>query len=312
MADLTETVLPSIWSLVRRSLLEAPGISGIELVNRLTPRGLIRRQEAGSTTDKSRHVLPSLNALVAMGIVEDSGEKGLSLIPGVESEEAFRREVTRRLFNVSEGTGDVWSLRSEFQLEHHAELALAWLHLQGIQGPIVSFRAAELRLQNQFGSDRKLLRDTAPYNTLERWTRWSGVAAYIDGRDESGTADGLVPDPTEAVRTELDALIVPGADEPARAVVDRAANVFSWLPHGSLGRAVAERMKDPPDNAVATGSVPEGLSLALIQLHHAEEIELVAGDDPSDRVTLTPGGFVGPTGVDVRVVARIRRSVANA
>lgn len=307
MADLSETVLPSVWTLVRRSILESPGIKRTETVERLTPRGLIRRTEAGSTTDESRHVRPSLNALIEMGVVEDRGEEGLALIDGVESEGEFRRELTRRSFSVPENEDDVWRLRSEWQPAHHAELALAWLHLQGVREPIVSFTAAERRLQSQFGAERRLLRDTAPYNALERLARWCGVAAQVDGRDESGSATGLIPDPTEAVRAELDTLISPGADEPARAVVARAAEVFSWLPHAVLGRAVAERLTECPDRALATGTVPEGLSLALVQLHHEREIELVAGDDAADRVTLAPGGFVGPAGVEVRAVARIRR-----
>ena len=307
MADLAENVLPSVWTLVRRSILESPGIKRTEIVERLTPRGLVRRTEGGSTTDESRHVRPSLNALLEMGVVEDRGEEGLSLTVGVESEGEFRRELTRRSFNVPKDEEDVWRLRSEWQPAHHAELALAWLHLQGVQTPIVSFTAAERRLQSQFGAERRLLRDTAPYNTLERLARWCGVAAQVDGRDESGSATGLIPDPTEAVRAELDTLISPGADEPARAVVERAAEVFTWLPHGALGRAVAERMNECPDRAPATGSVSEGLSLALVQLHHEREIELVAGDDAADRVTLEPGGFIGPAGVEVRAVARIRR-----
>jgi hypothetical protein len=307
VTDLAETVLPSVWTLIRRSLLEEPGIERTNLVNRLTPRGLIRRTEAGATVDESRHVRPSLNALMDMGIVEDRGEGRLYLIDGAESEPAFRKEITRRIFALPPDENDAWRLRTELQYEHHAELALAWLHLQGVGTPIVGFAAAEQRLQRQLGAERRLLRDTAPYNTLERLVRWCGVAADVDAPDEGGTPTGLIPDPTDALRAELDSLLPPVGDESARAVVERAGEVFAWLPNGSLGRAVARELAECPDDADATGAVSEGLSLALVQLHHEQEIELIAGDDAAERVSLTPGGFVGATGVEVRAVARIRR-----
>lgn len=309
MADLSEQVLPSVWSLIRHSLLNVPGMSRSELIDHLTPRGLITRQEG--TTDESRHVRPSLNALIDLGVVTDDGQGSLTLASGSESEQAFRRVVTRRFFEVgSESEEEIWRLRTELQQEHHAELALAWLHLQGVTAPIGGFAAAETLLQRQFGSARTLLRDGAPYNVLERLARWCGVAALVDGRDGGGAVAAIIPDPTEAIRSELDDLIEPGADVPVRAVVDKAAEIFPWLPNGAVGRTVAARMSECPDRARSEGTVPEGLSLALVQLHHEGLVQLAAGDDASDRVRLAPGGFVGSTGAEVGAVARIRRAEA--
>ncbi len=311
MADLSEQVLPSIWSLIRHSLLQAPGMSRSELIDHLTPRGLITRQEGGSTTDESRHVRPSLNALIDLGVVTDDGQDSLTLASGSESEQTFRRVVTSRFFEVgSESDEEIWGLRSELQHEHHAELALAWLHLQGVTAPIGGFAAAEPLLQQQLGSARTLLRDGVPFNALERLGRWCGVAALVDGRDGGGAVAAIIPDPTEAIRSELDQLIEPGAEMPARAVVDKAAEIFSWLPNGAVGRAVAARMSDCPDRAPTEGTVPQGLSLALVQLHHEGVVQLSAGDDVSDRVRLAPGGFLGSTGAEVAAVSRIRRTEA--
>lgn len=309
--ELVPEVLPSVWSLIRKSLVEEPGIRSSALIERLTPRGLIQRVDAGTTTDVSRHVRPSLNALLDFGMVADSSE-GLLLTKGGESESEFRRLVARRVFNVgSDDETEIWRHRSELQPEHHAELALSWLHLQGVQSPLVGFKAAETRLQAQFGLDRTVLRQPVPYLAFERLATWCGVAAHTSGREDGGLAPGLLPDPVHAVRAELDYLLPPGSDESARAVVDRAADIFTWLPTGVIGRAVASHLATVEDDAASRGAVPEGLSLALIQLHHEGLIELVPGDDASDRVTLTPGGFVGPGGNEVNAVARIRRAAAT-
>jgi hypothetical protein len=307
--ELVPEVLPSVWSLIRRALVQEPGIKAAALVERLTPRGLIQRVDAGSSTDASRHVRPSLNALIELGIVVDEG--GLSLVAGGESESEFRRLVTRRVFNIrSNDDAEIWRHRSELQPEHHAELALSWLHLQGVESPLVGFGAAETRLQEQFGLDRTVLRQSVPYYAFERLAIWCGVAAQTSGRGDGGLAPGLIADPVQAVRAELDHLLPHGTDEAARSVVDRAAEIFTWLPTGAIGRAVATRMTTVGDDAASRSTVPEGLSLALIQLHHEGLIALVSGDDASDRVTLTPGGFIGSGGNEVNAVARIRRVAA--
>jgi hypothetical protein len=306
MTDLSPEVLPSVWSLIRNSLVDAPRIKRADLVERLTPHGLIAREEGG--TDDSRHVKPSLDALIAIGVVEADGQGSLELAKGVSTESEFRRLVTARLFDVgSEEESEVWRMRTELQPEHHAELGLAWLHLQGVMTPISNFRAAETHLQHQFGAARVLLRDGAPYNSLERLARWCGVATDVAAAGGSA----IIPDPTQAIRAELDNLIEAGSEVPARAIVDRIAAIFNWLPNGAVGRAVAARMSDVPDTSVGRGSVPEGVSLALIQLHLEGLIELIAGDDAADRVTLTPGGFTGPSGTEVSAVARIRRPRAT-
>lgn len=310
MAELVPEVLPSVWSLLRRSLIEEPGIKPAVLIERLTPRGLIQRVDAGTTTDLSRHVRPSLNALIELGVVL-GGDDGLSLLPGVESETELRRTVTRRIFDIgSSDESEIWRHRSELQPEHHAELALSWLHLQGIETPLLNFAGAEPRLQTQFGPERTVLRQSVPYYAFERLAIWCGVAAHSGARDESGFATGLIPDPVEAVRAELDHVLPLGSDESARTVVEKIAEIFTWLPTGVVGRAVGARMAECPDEAAAKATVPEGLSFALIQLHHEGLVELVAGDDASDRVTLTPGGIVASGGIEVSAVARIRRLAA--
>jgi hypothetical protein len=304
VADLTPEVLPSVWSLIRRSLLESPAISRTALIERLTPRGLIERHEGGETTHDSRHVRPSLGALLDLGVVADDGS-GLQLREGADSETAFRRAVTRRMFDVgSDEEDELWRMRSEFQPEHHAEIALAWLYLQGVTDPITSFPSAEERLQKQLGPAQRVLRDTAPFNALERLGRWCGVAAHAAGE---GAPAGIIPDPTEAIRAELDEVIESGAEVPARDVVNRISEIFTWLPSGIVGRAVAARMTDVPDSAAANGTVSQGLSLALIQLHHEGVLELVGGDDASDRVALSPSGLRDTSGTEVGAVARIRR-----
>ena len=61
------------------------------------------------------------------------------------------------------------------------------------------WQAASDVLDRQFGVDRRLLRDTAPYNMLERLIDWLGVAVH------TGTA--MIPDPTFVVRAMITTLV---------------------------------------------------------------------------------------------------------
>ena len=219
--------------------------------------------------------------------------------------------VTRRFFEVgSESDEEIWGLRSELQHEHHAELALAWFHLQGVTAPIGGFSAAEPLLQRQLGSARTLLRDGVPFNALERLGRWCGVAALVDGRDGGGAVAAIIPDPTEAIRSELDQLIEPGADMPARAIVDKAAEIFSWLPNGAVGRAVAARMSECPDRAPT-----EGTSLKASRSLSSNSITRASCSCRQEMTCLTvsasrPAASLVRRGLEVAAVARIRRTEA--
>lgn len=284
-------VLPAVWSLARRALAEAPAPTLDALIDRLTPVGLIRR--SGEGTSRSRHVGPSLRALRQLEILVEDGDGAVTLANAAWGELDFRHAVAVALLAVP-NNDDPWEIREgATRLEHHLEVAVAWTQLLGLNSDVESWQTAAEALDRQFGVDRPLLRDTAPFNTLERLATWLGVAAVVGGR--------FAPDPTPLVRSALDVL-VPEPACSAGEVLRRSAEHFPWLPHGRLGRAVAKEMRNPPDDSAADGRFPEGLSLALVRLEQEEAIKLEEGDDPKSRLALSFGG--GPE----RDIARVVRT----
>lgn len=298
MSGLDETVLPPVWSLIRSELAGHPTQTRDELVSRLTPAGLIAR--AGDAGRTSRHVWPSLRALTQLGVVTSDADHRLSLLDSSLTESAFRSEVAQRLLGVPD-EDDPFALRQAGQQpEYHAELAMAWLHLQGFEHEVAGWQAASPLLDRQLGTDRVVLRDTAPFNTFERLARWLGVAVYVAPQTEAQQS-ALIPDPTDLIREALTTLVPNGAIatvEFLRATAER----FPWLPHGRIGRAVAERLPnlDTVDRSATEEVMPQSVSLALTRLQLEQRLVLEEGDDPKQRVLLQyPGG--GTRGV-ARVV----------
>jgi hypothetical protein len=291
MSDLNEMVLPAVWSLARRVLADGPSPSLDALVDRLTPVGLIRRSGEGAF--RSRHVGPSLRTLRQLGILFEGDDGAVTLADPAWDEADFRYAVAVALLTVPEDD-DPWEIREPTtRLEHHLEVAVAWTQLIGLNSRIENWQTAAEVLDRQFGIDRPLLRDTAPFNALERVAMWLGVTAVVGGR--------MLPDPTALVRSGLDTLM-PEPSCLAAEVLRRSAEQFPWLPHGRIGRAVAEHMRNVPDGGAADGRFPEGLSLALIRLEQEKAIMLDPGDDPKTRVLLSFGG------VPERGVARVVRT----
>jgi hypothetical protein len=279
MADLNETVLPSVWTLARRALAEGPAPSVDALIERLTPTGLLRRAGDGATA--SRHVGPSVRALLSLGLITEADNGTVSLTDADCEENEFRFRVGQALLRIPDGS-DPWLVREGTgRLEYHLEVAVAWTQLLGVRSAIDGWPAASDALDRQFGVDRPLLRDTAPYNTLERLVSWLGIAVR--------TAQTMVPDPTAIVRVALPSLL-DGDACLAQEFLERTATAFPWMPHGRVGREVAAHMRSVPDDSAETGRIPEGLSLALVRLAVEGTIELVSGDDPKSRVLLSFAG----------------------
>jgi len=280
MSELNETVLPPIWSVIRNELLKRPGQQRSDLVARLTPSGLIRRTEAAGGV--SRHVRPTLIVLEDLGLVEADAEGALRLSQPALTEQAFRAEVTRRLLVIPDDE-DPWQVRpGGQQLEFHAELALAWLHLQGLEQPIGGWANASIILDQQLDLDRLLLRSDVPFNVMDRLARWIGAAAYA----RSPVVDQqLLPDPTDLIRSLLGDLM-PEPAMPTADVVAAAGLMLPWLPNGSIGRVVAAAMRQIPDPSLIEGTVPQSLSLALLRLQREGLIDLETGDDPLQRTLL--------------------------
>ena len=279
MADLNEAILPSVWTLARRALVQGSVPSLDVLVERLTPTGLLRRTGDGAAT--SRHVGPSLRALLSLGLITEAGDGAISLADPESEESEFRFRVGQALLRIPDGD-DPWLVREGTgRLEYHLEVAVAWTQLLGVGSAIDGWPAASDALDRQFGVDRPLLRDTAPYNTLERLVSWLGIAV--------GTGQGMLPDPTAMVRAALP-LLLNGEACSAQAFLEGSAMVFPWMPHGRVGGEVAANMRTVPDESAESGRVPESLSLALVRLAVDGTIELVPGDDPKSRVLLSFAG----------------------
>ena len=240
MSDLNETVLPAVWSVIRRELAARPGQPRNDLVARLTPSGLIRRTgaDAGGV---SRHVRPTITALENLGLVEADSNGGPRLSRPDLSERAFRAEVARRLLVVPDGE-DPWQVR-----DGEPAARVSCRTRAGLAAP-TGARAADRGmaerldlLDEQFGVDRLLLRSDVPFNTLDRLARWLGAAAYA----KSSVVDQqLLPDPTDLIRSLLpDAMLEPAMS--TAEVVAEIARRLPWLPNGSVGAAVAGAMAEP-------------------------------------------------------------------
>lgn len=283
MTALNEEVLPVVWSLARRELLVRPRSSFDELVDRLTPGGLLKRERAEREGRRptSRHVRPSLIALVNSGAVVRDGDCVELSVP-TEDEEAFRLRVLRGLLHADKVAGD----DGDDELAHQAEATFAWLHLQGLEESVpTSWNDAQAVLQARVqGSTTVWLNDVA-FNTLERWARWFGWV----GRARRGQVDVMWPDATPLVRAVLPEVLREEA-LPLRTFVEQVAERLPWLPNGSVGREVAALMLRIPDRSVEEECVPEGLSLALERLHLEEALRLVPGDDAHERMLLSAFG----------------------
>lgn len=307
MPDLPPEILPSVWSLIRSLLAARPLIDRKEAIELLTPRGLIQRTEAGEATSDSRHVRPSLQALIDIGAVRVTAQDKLSLADGIHDEDSFRAAVADTYLAIPGNEAVDLSPAGGGKVKHEAQIATAWLQLQGIGSPMTGWQSASQILGRQLGGDRALLRSDVPYNSFERLARWCGVAAKVTVMTDTGLSDGLIPDPTDALRRRLDTVLPPGTEESARSVIDRATALFPWLPTGAIGRAVAEYMTGVPDAAAEDGTVPQSLSLALVQLHLDGTLKLIPGDDVTARVTLTPPG-IELSESEGRAFARVRRT----
>jgi hypothetical protein len=269
-----------VWSIVHRVLEADREVAEEDLIARLTPFGLIERSE-----QRSRHVGPSVRALAALGLIESVNGK-LRLATADLDDTAFRFAAAQRLLSIPNGA-DAWEVRPESKrLEYDLQVAVAWFCLQGIDSGLSAYTAAEKRLVKQLGAQRNLLRDQAPYNTLERWIEWLGLG----GLTRVGGESWMVPDPTPLVRFALNDLVTPGTYMSMPEFLDRIADLFPWLPHGAVGVQVAARLRDVPDDSAEHKRVPECLSLALIRLEIAGDIALDAGDDPRTRLLLSLGG----------------------
>jgi hypothetical protein len=221
-----------------------------------------------------------------LGIVVGDRETGLALSQPDLTDAAFRLEVATRLVRVPDGS-DPWLLSTGgTQLQYVAEVAVAWLHLQGLRTDLAGWSSAASLLDLQFGADRPLLRDGAPYNTLERLSTWLGVAAFTTA--STGQSGRLIPDPTPIVSAALSTLI-PDTSVSASDFMARTGEMFPWLPHGKLGRAVATHMREVPDASDSMNRASEGLSLALLRLGTERRLELDPGDDPRSRVLFSVG-----------------------
>ena len=108
MADLNEAILPSVWTLARRALVQGSAPSLDVLVERLTPTGLLRRTGDGAAT--SRHVGPSLRALLSLGVITEAGDGAISLADPESEESEFRFRVGQALLRIPDGD-DPWLVR---------------------------------------------------------------------------------------------------------------------------------------------------------------------------------------------------------
>ena len=294
MTALNEEILPVVWSLARRELLVRPGPTFDELVDRLTPTGLLKRERAQREDRRpaSRHVRPSLTALVNSGAVVRDGDR-LQLVDTAEDEQAFRLRVLRGMLHTDRG------LRRQRRsgLHTQAEAAFAWLHLQGLGDPVPgSWNDAQAALQARVrGNATDWLNDVA-FNTLERWARWFGwVRRARPGAGGRPVARPHAPRPGAPARNS-------GIGGPARPRIlsSRWPSDCRGYRTGRWDGRWPRLWPMSPTRSVDEGRVPEGLSLTLQRLH----LEKAAAPRPRRR-RARPHAALGVRAPGSRVRAQV-------
>jgi hypothetical protein len=288
VAALNEDHLPAVFSLVRKLLVARGPMTRRELIDALTPAGLISRSADAS---RSRHVEPSVNLLASLDVLVD--RDGVVDIAERARTESGLRVLVAEALTLPPEDGDVWAMRSEQSYEHEVALALAWLMLQPVGEPLADWASVGEVLLSQLGRDRNLLRDSARYQTLVRLAVWIGAAARV-----ALPREGLVPDPTDALRPVVAALLAARQEQPLSALRRDLSAAISWSPEGLYGLAMRERF--PALESVAAGALWESLSLGLLGLEQDGTLVLIEGDDTVERTTLSLSGR------GTRAVARAR------
>jgi hypothetical protein len=115
-----------------------------------------------------------------------------------------------------------------------------------------------------------------------RWAVYLGFLRRVSRYSGTGGSEEVVlPDPTEAVRRVLPALVEPGRTVPISEVVARLAGRLPVLDGGTYRLAVHAQGAPPSETACSPT-----LSLALARLEHAGVIRLEVGAGDAEKTVL--------------------------
>jgi hypothetical protein len=158
-----------------------------------------------------------------------------------------------------------------------------WAPRQGWDGP----QGWEDLQQKQLIKEHQTLVNATRWGAMDRWLPYLGLAVH-DLRDSSGRSSGqvLVPDPTSAVRDELQAILPNvGTQRSLKAVLAELAAACPVLDGGIYHSVVRDRIAPGTVPSIA-GVFSPGLSHALRRLDDAKDFELLDRGD-AEKVLLS-------------------------
>lgn len=293
ITDLTAT--PARIEAVYRYLAERKGEARDDLIMLLSPRALRRGgAEGGDTSDRSAREV--LGACRALGVVEPvDGDDNRLRLGARLGKGVGARPLLEHLESVL--------LQPEAAEEHGQTafpLALAWFLCQDPTRPLRLENVSGV-VEEQQGKDAVSTYNLTNPDTFKNfiyWARHLGFAWRL-GLDRF---EGVVPDPTQAIRRHLPKLLGTGELVPLHVAIERLARELPVLEGGAARNVVEERMEAPfrrsPDR------LSRSTSLALTRLDDRKTMALEHHADARSTVLDTP-----PT---LRSVTHIRLLEARA
>ena len=283
MAFLQPDILPGMAEAIHRQLADARGgrLSEESLAATVVPAGLSRGTIGEKYFGDTLRELASIGAVqVADGQVSlPDGEPGLREVGAM-------RDLVRSRAMVSEREVDLWE-KDEFGslvLLGARDLvrALAWfLSLDVLAGPYSYDKGSApiSSLQEQHTGER-LIFNKDRWHPFVRWARYLGFIRELSLYSGAGRSEqGLLPDPTDALRTVLPRCVPIGEWVAVSAAITAVAEALPVLDRGAYRRSIHDH--GAPDSAA---DCSPSLTLAFERLSATGEIELEVGAGDAEKV----------------------------
>lgn len=283
-------LLPSIARYIYRYLLSRSKLTDTRanLIGALAPPTLLHPTEPHADPG-SLEVEKTVGLCQQLGLVAADGDN-ITLSPDLPAEARNPKKadagfitLLRQLvlhpdqntadWGSQEGTRDFTNAIAWYLMQDPTNFPGTWDAHKGRHGAATS-------QGNDFGPGAKW-----PIVNDQRWrpfARWSGYLGFTWSHSLGGTS-AVVPDPTEAIRAHLPALLEAGGELRAADFRDRLAQELPVVDGGTYRRFVQEQLPQGPDRDPDLLSA--SLSFALLRLEDEDQLQLFDRAD-TDKVRL--------------------------
>ena len=246
-------------------------------------------KEDGSMWRDSIDVAVELGALTRDGDRLTVGDQ--SLLGAAADEGSFRSALRRRVL-AADNTDGLWDGSwSQVAAQEFARIAV-WALMKPVDALMSRDAAGAAQKEVAGPDDAKLVENPDQWRVFVRWASALGLTSTLDR--------ALIPDPTVAVRDELDDSFKDAGEVSALDLRDGLVQRIPVLAHGRLAQGITHHLRDGPQKA-HPNDAGEGLSVALERLQREGTVGFeVRSDAPSLRLT---GAVADPTHVGRRGAA---------